>query len=313
MKILFVCSGNNKFKIPPIIGNQAESLTKRGLVIEYYTIEGKGAKGYLKNVSRLKKQIMRGEYDLVHAHYAMAGVVLSLTNSKVRKVVSIMGSEAYMGKVWKFIFRLAYLFSWNAVIAKSDNIKKNLKMDSAVVIPNGVDLERFAATVKSDARNFLGLLPDKKYLLFISNPERPEKNFTLAHNAVQLLNDENVILLPVHGIPNNEITMYLSAGDVLVLPSLWEGSPNVVKEGMACNIPIVSTNVGDVRWLLDGLDGCYVTGFGADEFAAGLKSALNFSNKSGKTKGREKIFELQLDAESVAERLIRLYEKVLGS
>ncbi|MFW5983504.1 MAG: glycosyltransferase, partial [bacterium] len=90
-----------------------------------------------------------------------------------------------------------------------------------------------------------------------------------------------------------------------------EGSPNVIKEAMACNKPIVSTNVGDVEWLFGNTEGCYLSDFNPENFAKQLEKAICFSETKGETKGRDRIIELKLDASSVAKKITEVYREVL--
>jgi glycosyltransferase involved in cell wall biosynthesis len=137
---------------------------------------------------------------------------------------------------------------------------------------------------------------DKKLIIFISNPNRPEKNFNLAREAVKMMNKSDVELMPVYNVPNEEICYYLNAADILLLTSKWEGSVNVIKEAMACNSPIVVTDVGDVCWVIGNTQGCFISTFEPEDVADKTKLALQFSKKMGRTKGRERIIELGLDS-----------------
>ena len=91
-----------------------------------------------------------------------------------------------------------------------------------------------------------------------------------------------------------------------------EGSPNVVKEAMACNCPLVSTNVGDVEWVIGNTEGCYISSFEPAVMAEKIKLALQFAEKQGRTKGLTRIMELGLDSETVAKRIINVYENLLS-
>jgi teichuronic acid biosynthesis glycosyltransferase TuaC len=90
------------------------------------------------------------------------------------------------------------------------------------------------------------------------------------------------------------------------LTSLHEGSPNIIKEAMACNCPIVSTDVGDVRDVVSGTEGCYVTTYDPEDIAEKLKSALQFNKR---TAGREKI--QHLDSNIIAHKIISIYKTIL--
>jgi glycosyltransferase involved in cell wall biosynthesis len=120
------------------------------------------------------------------------------------------------------------------------------------------------------------------------------------------LNNENIEFHIVFGIENKILPYYFNAADVLLLTSLWEGSPNVVKEAMACNLPIVSTDVGDVRELMGGTAGCYITNFHASDVAKKLRLALEFGKR---TDGRKKV--RHLDTIQIAEKISKIYHQVL--
>ena len=307
MKILFVSSGNNKFGISPIVYNQGESIKKYGLYIDYFTIVGKGVFGYLKNVFLIKKKIKK-KYDLIHAHYSLSAFAATLAFPNIPLVVSLMGTDSQMNLFWRLLIKVCYLAFWDHTIVKSKSMKESLHLNKASVIPNGVDLNKFKLRDKLEIRKKLGLNGNKKYILFLSNPDRLEKNFSLAKNAVDILPDPSIILLPIFDKKHNEAIDYLNASDILLMTSLWEGSPNAVKEAMACNIPIVSTNVGDVREVIGNTEGCYITSFKAEDVADKIKKALQFGKR---TNGRQRIIELGLDSETIAKKIIKVYEEVL--
>ena len=147
--------------------------------------------------------------------------------------------------------------------------------------------------------------------MFLGEKETIRKNYNLAKQAVDLLDDDNVELINPYPIAHDLIPKYFDACDLLVFTSLAEGSPNVIKEAMACNIPIVSTDVGDVKWLIDGVEGCYLSSFIPNDVANKLKSALEYSGIFGRTKGRERIIDLGLDSKTVAEKIIKVYRSLL--
>src|SRR4030042_595614 len=103
------------------------------------------------------------------------------------------------------------------------------------------------------------------------------------------------------------IIHYLNAADVLVLTSFKEGSPNVIKEAMACNCPIVSTDVGDVRELIENLKGCFITSFDPTDVANKIILALDFRDKYRYTTGRDRILSMGLDSKSIAEKMAKVY------
>lgn len=309
MKVLFVSSGNSG-DIGILVKNQGESLRFSGIEVEYFLISGKGFWSYIKSIPKIRRVFKEGTYSLVHAHYSLSAFAASLAGS-FPLVVSLMGSDAYLSRSLRFAAKIFSKLRWNATIVKSQRMKDILGMKNAFVIPNGVDLNRFVPVSKVSARGLIGFDNSKKIILFIANPERPEKNFKLALASVKELKNPEVKLISVFGKPNEEINYYLNAAAVLLLTSKWEGSVNVIKEAMACNCPIVSTDVGDVRHVIGNTEGCYISNFEPEVVADKMKSALQFSKENGRTKGRERIIELGLDSETIAMQIISVYNKVI--
>lgn len=190
-------------------------------------------------------------------------------------------------------------------------MKQTLDMGHVQVLPNGVNLDLFKPSSKATNQQKLGWDTTKQHILFPSDPSRPEKNFDLLKAAYESLNDNTVILHYLKSIDHSDIPDYLNASDVIVLPSLWEGSPNSVKEAMACSRPIICTNIGDVKWLFNNLEGHYLTDFNVGDLANKIKVALKYSLTKEKTLGREQIERLGLSSKSIAQKLINIYEQYI--
>ena len=305
MKILFVCSGN-RIGVSPIIRNQGESLVREGIDVVYYTIKGKGLKGYLSNIKPLKNYLKGNSFDFVHAHFSLTAFVASLAGVKPL-VVSLMGSDVKSSFFYKILIRVfAFLFSWRSIIVKSQDMYDDLGIKCAQIIPNGVDITRFKKMDKVECQEKLGWNKSKRHILFPANAERREKNYQLAIEAISFLNNPLVEIHSLHNVPNEEMPIWYNAADVVLLTSLWEGSPNAIKEAMACCRPIVCTNVGDVAWLLDGVDNCYVVEHKSEEVVEKINLALNGSSI---TKGIDKIYKLNLTDKQVVNQLIGIYKQ----
>ena len=306
MKVLFIASGNKVAgRVSAFVQSQYDSLEKEGLEMLLYPVVGHGWKGYLRNFRKLRRLILKEKPDVVHAHYSSCGYLAALAamGQKTKKVVSILGSFPTESRKLKFV-RFCVDHVWHVTLVKSERTRAQLDRD-VPVIPNGVDLDLFPLTSQDAARERVGFERDGKYVIFVSDPARPEKQFGLAEEAVRLLYDESVRLVPVFDKPHSEIVDYMCAADVLIMTSANEGSPNVIKEAMACNCPIVVTDVGDVRWVTEGVDGTYVSNtFEPEELAGLLNKALEFG---ARTRGRNRIVDLGLTSDMVAQRLIRIY------
>lgn len=313
MRILFIYSANNNFGISPIVSRQADALINLGHQIDigYFPIFGRGIFGYLKSTIKLKFHLRKHQYDILHAHYAFAGYVATLAKSNEPLVVSLMGSDALFGTPFRQISFILSKYSWAWVILKSEALNVKLQLMSRfIIIPNGVNLDIFRPTIKSAARASLGLSPGKKYILFAANPERTEKDFEFAKAVFNSLTKNEWELLVVYDRKPEEMPLYLNACDCLILTSRYEGSPNIVKEAMACNCPVVSTNVGDVVWLLDGVDNCYISERDPVIFANFVEKVINKEIQEHKISGRERVKNLKLDSNSMARKIFEIYSTV---
>lgn len=299
--------------ISPIIVNQGESLNKIHHSVDYFTIKGKGFWGYLSNICRLKAVLKREKYDIIHAHYSLCGFVAKFAGANPL-VVSLMGSDIKSKEWMRVVTRFFTYYLWDKVIVKSEENRNTLGWDNLFVLPNGVDLERFVPITRIEAMRYLDWDISKKYILFPGNTAWPEKNYQLAADAFLQLKGilPNIELKTILNVTNADMPFYYNACSAILLTSFWEGSPNAVKEAMACNIPIVTTNVGDVAWLLENVEYCYITPYDKNAIAEKLKYAVEFSDQN-RTKGRDRIIELGLDSSSVAKRLKTIYEEILNN
>ena len=175
------------------------------------------------------------------------------------------------------------------------------------ILPAGIELGRFRPLPRDDARRRLGWPLSERVVLFAGNPELAVKNYALAEAADSRLAErlDDVRLRVAWGNPPDEMPLFMSAADVLLLPSRSEGSPNVVKEAMAAELPVVATPVGDVDELLRGVPGSHVRP--ADP--AALAEALSLALEHGRSPQARRAVA-PLDIAAVARRTIEIYESV---
>lgn len=309
MNVLFVNRGKEKIGVGRFIPNQINSLKFLSINVLQFIIKGKGKFAYFKNIMRFKKFMKYTQIDIIHAHYSFLGFFATLF-SKKPVIVSLLGSDVKSNSFHRTLIKIFARYFWKETIVKSKEMFQLINNDRINIIPNGVDIEMFKFISQEEALHFTKLDPKKKNVILFSNPpNRPVKNIPLAKNAMKYL-DSKIEISIFSDILNSEVPMYMNASDVLLLTSFSEGSPNVIKEAMACGCPIVATDVGDIRWIFGNTKGCFIGAFEPKNIANKIMQAIDFREKKHKTKGRERIIELGIDSESIAKRIIKIYKKI---
>ncbi len=305
MRVLVVASFN-KGRFAPFVVEQSEALKNAGCEVSFFGLQGKGFRGYLKNLSALKMKIKEIKPDVIHAHYGLSGLLANLQR-RVPVVTTYHGSDINDKKVLPFSKSAMCLSSWNVFVSrKTLEIAKPKRKYS--LIPCGIDLTDVQLTGRQEARRQMHLDADKKYILFAGAFDNAVKNATLAKESVAFLDNQKVELLELKGYSREQVTLLMCAADAFLMTSLNEGSPQVIKEALACGCPIVSVDVGDVKERIEGVEGCFVAATReVSELAALLQKALAFE---GKTKGRSKVVDDGLDNRQVAAKLIEIYNTI---
>lgn len=300
MKVLFISKAIQENKASPIVIKQLESLKEIGVELDHFIIQG-GKTGYLKCFFELRR--LKNKYDAFHAHFSYVGLIASLARIKPL-VVSFMGSDVSRSKVDWLISKFVSFCS-HVSIFKSQASKDFLGRVKGHVIPNGVDVDFFKPLGQEVCREKIGLKMDEKIILFAANPSRPEKNFELTKKAVESLSDDmRSTLISLKNVDFELMPYYYNAADVVVLSSKYEGSPNVIKEAMSCNRPVVTTDVGDVSNYRD-VDGVFISTDHYLDFAQSIKKALSVDN----CQGRNYIIT-NLSKEKIAKQLNDIYLQI---
>ena len=324
MKVLIVASFN-KGRFAPFITEQVEVLKQLGCEVDYFGLQGRGIKGYVQNLPSLRQRIKAFQPDVIHAHYGLSGLFANLQRS-VRVVTTYHGSDVNDNKAFQFSKMAMKLSAWNIFvsrktleIAKSKTHLLSLRGGTTkqsrqgswkkyTLLPCGIDLSELQLTEKAEARQRMKFSHDKKIVLFAGAFDNAVKNVGLAKEAVTLL-DEDVELLELKGYSRDEVTLMMCAADVFLMTSFSEGSPQVIKEAMACGCPIVSVDVGDVKERMEGVEGCYVSETRSPQALAELlHKAMSFQ---GKTQGRRRVMSDGLENKMVAQQLMGIYERVV--
>jgi glycosyltransferase involved in cell wall biosynthesis len=304
LKVLFVCSGNHGF-VPAFIQEQKDGLEKNGIQVDLFQIKGRGVSGYLKNYTALLKTINTGSYHLVHAHFGLSGLLANL-QWKVPVITTFHGCDLN-NKKHRTFSRLAARLSKRSIVVSDDMAGFLANTIKKEVIPCGVDMTRFVPVPKSEARAALTARGKKEfqagvsYVLFSSTFDRDVKNPRLAFDALQRLGT-GYELIELKNLSREEVMLMMNAADATLLTSRTEGSPQFIKEAMACSRPIVTTCVGDVDEIIGTTEGCFITEPEAKAVADALKKAMTFDQ----TNGRD-VLGTRYDNAALVRRIITLY------
>ena len=305
MKILIVASFNKGF-FAPFILEQSEALEKMGQTVHFFGIQGHGIWGYVRNYKGLKRIIQDYKPDVIHAHYGLSGL-LSVLQRRVPVVTTFHGSDINNRKVLPFS-RLAMKLSAFTIFVSQKNVDIARPTEKFALLPCGVNTDNFRMLSKHNARLQLHLDTTKTYVLFAGSFSNRVKNPELAEKAIALLN--NVELLELKGYSRVEVNYLMHAVDAALMTSHSEGSPQFIKEVMACGCPLVSVDVGDVKEITAGVDGCYLVSRDPKQIAEKLQLAIDFNKR---TQGRQRIMELGLSNDLVAKKLIDIYVQISDS
>lgn len=294
---------------------QIQSLEDRGVDCETLVVPGesdgtnadtnRSAFDYLRFFPAVRREIARGDYDIVHANYGLTAPH-ALAQSEAPVVLSLWGSDVHGPFGW--VSKLAAP-RCDEVIVMSDSLGRALSCEYTI-LPHGIDLDQFRPMPQTLAREQLGWESDAHHVLFPAPIAREEKDFPRARRVVRAarkqLSDPVVLQVPDGRVPHDRMPLLMNGADALLLTSRHEGLPNAVKEALACNLPVVSTDVGSVAKRLEPVSPSFV-GRSDDELVESLVTVLQ---KGDWSDGRDAVVDLDVDR--VAERLENVYRRVLA-
>ena len=322
MRILMVTSQlptSNKPRTLAFVARQIQSMRDIGLTVELLEIKGITQLKYIAGISQLWKLLKRA--DIIHAHYSYCGWLARIQCS-LPIVISFMGDDLLgsPGNDGRATIRSrieVQINRWfahfvDAIIVKSEEMARIVAPLKVHIVPNGVDLHTFFPIDIEQAKKELGLTMGKKYVIFPGDPDNPRKGFNQALAVISIAQShftEQIVVQTLRGIMPEQVPLYFNACDAVLMTSLWEGSPNVIKEAMACNVPIISVPVGDVPQLLENVSVSEVCPRDPEEMGRALARILKCGRRSN---GRDSIILKKLDQVTVAHRIHGIYKEVLS-
>lgn len=313
--------GSGVFVEQQVNGLRAGGTEVRVLLIDR---RRKGMRSYFLMGPSLRQAAAEFEPDLIHVMYG--GVMAERVTGLFKRlpiVVTFHGSdllgENLSGRLRRCVSHFGVWCSRraasraNGVVVVSRGLARKITPSIPAaklrIIPCGIDLNRFIPLDRDDCRQRLGWSQAGFHILFPANNGDPVKRPWLAKAAAEIFQREQAGSVEIHylqGVPNQEVPRWINAANVVLLTSAHEGSPTVVKEALACNVAVVSVDVGDVAERIAGINGCYL----ADNDAVDLASKLRLVQvNAARVNGRGEMRHLSLS--SVALQLQTFYNWVL--
>lgn len=315
----------------PFVTEQGEAIRTLGYEVEYFLVRG----NYVKAVGALKKKIREFRPDVVHAHFGLSAITAEL-QGLVPVVTTFHNGETLNWHVNLMSSFMSLRAKHVIYVAQHIRDLSYFKARNYSIIPCGVNMDECMVMDKAEARKRLGWDEKKKYILFGGAFSNTRKNYELLRDAVARLESAtldaahlegeeaigNIVCVEMKGLSRAECVLRMNACDLFALPSYSEGSPQALKEAMACNCPCIATDIADVKYLFGDEPGHWILRnprktherWDGDENSLRemvqlLNDALKFE---GRTNGRQRILDLELSNEQVAKRIINIYKEILA-
>ena len=304
------------------VKDQVDALRREGVKVDVLSINARSNKlSYVSGIVQFIRRCRRNKYDLIHAQHTFCGA-LALLQRKIPVILTFHEGEAsatlkmksrqiirkpHKFLVFSFSLKKSIVELVDEVIFVAGRFKELFGTNKGVVIPCGIDLRLFRPISSKLVRSKLTLSNGRRIVLFPSCSRVIGKRFDMAQEAVRIVKEAgiDVDLISLNRIPHNKVPLYMNASDIMLFTSDYEASPTVIKEAMACNVPIVSTDVGDIKEIIGNTGGCFICKREPKDVALKIKMALNWRKR---TDGRERIEKLGLGLEQTAQRIIKVYD-----
>lgn len=292
-------------------------LTQHGIEIEIWNFyESKSFTGIFKEARKLKSHVETNQIDLLHAQFGSTTALLTYLVGKPYVVTfrgtdvnGDPGSSILPNLLRKSLSYFSAHFA-TAIVCVSSKLREKIgpAWNKAVVIPSGTKAELMMPIPKQEAKAALNLDQNTHYLAFASGGRRRVKRYDIALEVVKKLKEKGLKceLLEIWDIPHDKVPLYLNASDVVILTSEREGSPNIVREGLACGVPIVAFNVGDASEWINLDTESSVIPFGDTE-----AMVQKVDNAIRRNPARTRRVDIELFSETnSAKRLLEIYNKL---
>jgi teichuronic acid biosynthesis glycosyltransferase TuaC len=288
----------------PFVRDQVDALREiEGLEVELHSFDPPGGiVPYLRELLAILRRYRGARYDVVHSHYGLSGFCALAVRGASKHAVTFHGDDLRLAKVAPISRLVARLSDLPATVSG------NLARDEAAglggpgarrrvaVLPCGIDLERLRPIDRAEARRELGLDPDGRYLLFPADPSRPEKRVDRARELVP----DGAELIHYDNTPPERVPLYINAASAVVVTSEREGFGLAPLEALACNVPVLATDVGIAPVALAGIEGALCAPYNRETWRSALSTHLEKTDPRIDGRGRASLFGSRRMAERVA-------------
>jgi glycosyltransferase involved in cell wall biosynthesis len=295
----------------PFIKEQALVLSKNfNISIHHFLINQGGGFGYIKAIIKLASFLNKNNVDIIHVHYGLWGLVaiisklINLKNQKI--IITYHGSDINNPSERKFSLIASQFSSHNILV--SEKMLKHISSNCSV-IPCGIDTN-VKLSYREETRAKYGWSDDTFVILFSSNFKRKEKDPAFAFKVIDALSKESsekIIFLELKGYSREELTQLMQAADALLMCSLMEGSPQVVKEAIVNSLPVVTNDVGDVKSICADVDNCFILPKKVEDYKECL---LYLAKQKVRIQNRYSVIE-KFDNDMISHKLFTIYQQAL--
>lgn len=287
------------------VRDQVEALRRRGDVeVELFAFPP-GLRAYPRAARDLRHRYGRRErFDVVHAHFGLtAWPAVAAGLGPV--VVTLHGNDLFHPRSNRLTRAILPLTALPAAVSRefSANLPGAGTTRAVTVLPVGIDLHRFRAIDRRQARGRLGLDPERPYLLFPHDPSRPLKRFDRAREAAG-----DTTLLTMGNVPPDEVPYWINASNAVLVPSQAEGFGLSVIEALACGVAAFGTPVGIHPVALDGIDGAYCAPWDPGAWRSAVRSVVQEDDPRVDGRERAALFS----ADRMAARVVAAWRDVIA-
>jgi teichuronic acid biosynthesis glycosyltransferase TuaC len=322
LRVLFVIPGEARGHSMIFARRQAQSLDRAGVEVESFHLRSRTSPAaLLREYFRMTAHIARFHPSLVHAQFGTVTAILAaLAAGRTPLAITYRGGDlnrppskrSFRAWLGQLLSQLAALRA-GTIVCVSERLRQRLwwRRERAIVLPSGVDEERFRPEARDQARARLGWPPSDRVVLFNAGRDPQNKRLDLALQAAEIARRRwpGLRLQILDGeVDPERVPTLMNASDCLLVTSDTEGSPTVIQEALACAVPIVSVDVGDAVERLGGVANTWIVERDAESLGRALAEVTAAPLR---TNGPEVAAEVSLGRISL--RLCGLYQEALDA